>query len=186
MEELKKQCVKCRELKELNEFNKDKSNSTGFHRICKKCLQEDYLNNADKKREYQAKFRAKNRDSLRNRAKKYHEKHKDRENKKKKIYARTLNGRYTALKGMAKYRKKEFCITFEEYSKIVENKNCFYCDKSLPEAGHGLDRIDSSLGYTINNVVPSCKECNTIKMDTVSHTEMIEIAKLLKTLRKSY
>lgn len=36
-------------------------------------------------------------------------------------------------------------------------------DPSLTIRYSGLDRIDSSLGYTYGNVVPCCGECNGMK-----------------------
>jgi len=55
---------------------------------------------------------------------------------------------------------------------------CFYCeeppnrqlDKVRPFAGapiacHGIDRVDSALGYTAENVVTCCWQCNLAKLD---------------------
>ena len=53
---------------------------------------------------------------------------------------------------------------------------CFYCGaeksnhkvtKNCKEGfdHNGIDRIDSSKGYTPDNVVPCCKICNKAKMD---------------------
>lgn len=41
-------------------------------------------------------------------------------------------------------------------------ESCFYCDK--PTA-NGLDRKDSNLGHSEENVVPCCHKCNTILGD---------------------
>ena len=37
---MNKKCVRCGEIKGLSEFNKDKSETDGFHTECKKCRQE--------------------------------------------------------------------------------------------------------------------------------------------------
>lgn len=43
---------------------------------------------------------------------------------------------------------------------------CNYCgDPVLNSTGSSLDRLDSSKGYTITNVVPCCKYCNIAKND---------------------
>lgn len=176
-------CKNCKEQKTTEHFSKNSATSTGFSNTCKDCHKSNYAKDIEKIKKRQAAWRSKNRESLRERARKHHFENKDREKLRRKKYARTLIGKYTALKGMAKFRKKELYITFEEYSKIVEDNKCFYCDNNLPEAGHGLDRINNNLGYTVDNVVPSCKECNQIRMNNITHTEMIEVAKLLKSLR---
>ena len=59
------------------------------------------------------------------------------------------------------YQKKEFEeITF---------KPCFYCGEYSGEyLGYkysGVDRIDSTVGYTFDNVVPCCTMCNKMKLD---------------------
>jgi hypothetical protein len=41
---------------------------------------------------------------------------------------------------------------------------CAYCGE-IPNELNGLDRIDNNKGYTIDNVVPCCKNCNWAKND---------------------
>lgn len=75
-------------------------------------------------------------------------------------------------------------LTIEDYKKIAK-LNCFYCgieprkfnvynntkikkvrDITIDRAYvkcNGIDRYDNTLGYTINNSVPCCSECNYIK-----------------------
>jgi len=46
-------------------------------------------------------------------------------------------------------------------------KPCTYCGSDINTIG--LDRIDSSKGYTLDNVTPCCARCNEMKMaDTVN------------------
>ena len=54
----------------------------------------------------------------------------------------------------------------------LATKNCFYCESEpsnmILEYGfkyNGLDRIDSSKGYFLSNVVTCCKICNRAKGD---------------------
>jgi hypothetical protein len=68
----------------------------------------------------------------------------------------------------------EVTLTDDDFVRLVTS-NCHYCGKShLLETRLvnnkrvnmlTIDRIDSSKGYTPDNCVPSCKICNTIKMD---------------------
>lgn len=77
------------------------------------------------------------------------------------------------------YKRKSICrnISFElSDEKFLEltKKNCFYCGKKPSNISknrnnngdyiyNGIDRIDSSKGYTIENTVPCCKRCNQAK-----------------------
>jgi hypothetical protein len=58
------------------------------------------------------------------------------------------------------------------------HRPCVYCGKidtnNFHENGHdlcynGLDRIDSSKGYSENNVVPCCWKCNRSKANMPLH-----------------
>jgi hypothetical protein len=70
----------------------------------------------------------------------------------------------------AKNRGYEFLLTKDEF-KYLTSQNCFYCGKppstirkGRPQNGdylyNGIDRIDNFKGYTMDNVVPCCYECN--------------------------
>ena len=43
---------------------------------------------------------------------------------------------------------------------------------------NGLDRLDNSVGYTLQNIKPACFECNLMKK-TMSHDSLIEKLKLI-------
>ena len=65
-------------------------------------------------------------------------------------------------------------LTRDDVKNII-NKKCYYCDsppgnikktKNSVASGlkySGIDRIDSSLDYTVENTVPCCKICNYAK-----------------------
>lgn len=85
----------------------------------------------------------------------------------------SFNSLYKALCIRAGKKQIELQISKEEF-KILTKKNCYYCGVP-PQQSHsnrigstqyvynGLDRIDNSLGYTLNNVVPCCGRCNRMK-----------------------
>jgi len=87
-----------------------------------------------------------------------------------------LNRYYRAIKRGAESRGYSFNLTKEQV-KILSAKNCFYCGcppsngtwtsnhrkHREPFIYNGIDRIDNSIGYEINNVVTSCKKCNYAK-----------------------
>jgi hypothetical protein len=75
----------------------------------------------------------------------------------------------------AKSRNLEYSLTMEEFEKITKS-NCSYCGLQ-PQAeydyGHntgnyiynGIDRVDSSKGYTKENSTACCYTCNIAKSD---------------------
>jgi hypothetical protein len=74
----------------------------------------------------------------------------------------------------AKKRKLQFNLTDSEIDALIMS-NCSYCGfepnqcYTLKDRNNyqfyynGIDRIDSSVGYEPNNVVPCCKTCNFAK-----------------------
>jgi hypothetical protein len=79
------------------------------------------------------------------------------------LYCRTLRGRFRVLRSRAKQLGVICSISFEEYSRLITDAQCYYCGGKLPSKGAGLDRIVPQKGYTINNVRPCCKMCNVAK-----------------------
>lgn len=78
-------------------------------------------------------------------------------------------GKKTALK-----MGREWSISFEDWQKIIQ-RGCFYCKTSLENIrGYSLDRIKNNIGYRLDNVLPCCKACNTIKSNllTVEETQV--------------
>lgn len=82
-----------------------------------------------------------------------------------------VRSRFTDYKSMAKSRKLEFSLTYDEFKELV-TANCFYCTASpnnnvTTKIGEyncsGVDRIDNNLGYITGNVCAACDDCNTAK-----------------------
>lgn len=82
---------------------------------------------------------------------------------------------YNILKGTCKRLHRNFSLTYDEFLYLI-GKDCFYCGsdtKSLVYKSKngrefyrmGIDRVDSSKGYIMENCVPCCKICNAAKMD---------------------
>lgn len=76
-------------------------------------------------------------------------------------------------KGNAKKKGYSFKLTEKQFSEITK-QDCFYCGakpsnvtgrkrKSGNYIYNGLDRVDNTKGYTIDNVVPCCRFCNNAK-----------------------
>ena len=83
-------------------------------------------------------------------------------------FNRTLFGRYQGLRYKARRPVHRGCavemsLTFEQYADLLSGNCCTYCHGPLPEAGAGLDRLDSSKGYIPGNCTACCRLCNTKK-----------------------
>jgi len=86
----------------------------------------------------------------------------------------SFNEVYSTYKRRAIKKEIPFEITREEFKELTKH-DCFYCGTSPNNKSsksplgeytyNGLDRLDSTKGYTLNNVVPCCKKCNEAKMD---------------------
>jgi hypothetical protein len=78
----------------------------------------------------------------------------------------TIRTRFGLLIYYAKKRGIECLLTFDEYKTLVENVVCVYCRGPLSEAqGHGLDRVDSTKEYSLDNLQPCCGYCNRAKRE---------------------
>jgi 5-methylcytosine-specific restriction endonuclease McrA len=49
----------------------------------------------------------------------------------------------------------------------------------------GIDRVDNSIGYTPDNCVPCCTQCNRIKLDHLTYEEMLLLAPSLRAIREA-
>ena len=71
--------------------------------------------------------------------------------------------KHAAKTRRSKIKDQDFTLTNDEAVKYM-GKPCFYCNIKPPEKGyHELDRIDSSITYTNENVQPCCSDCNQAK-----------------------
>lgn len=152
-------CIKCGESKKDTCFYKRKDRESGFFNTCKDCYsawrKEHYQHEIDRVKSYEASRRE------------------------------LPSRRFQKLKCRAKKKNIPLSITLDQFELLIQNP-CFYCSNKLGNpviAGIGLDRLDSNLGYEMENVVSCCTFCNTIKMDNLSKEEMIKVAELLIQMR---
>jgi len=94
-----------------------------------------------------------------------------------------LKKHYRSYKSGANYkwRNYEFRITYEEFKKLAMS-SCYYCGQAPSDKRHhyhktkgkmedifilvnGVDRVDNTKGYTIDNSVSCCGMCNQMKLD---------------------
>jgi hypothetical protein len=81
---------------------------------------------------------------------------------------------YKTKSGQSKRREISFELTLEQFIELI-NGNCYYCnispnnvyrnrqDGKAVISYNGIDRIDSKIGYTIENCKSCCKTCNISK-----------------------
>lgn len=74
----------------------------------------------------------------------------------------TPKQRFYFYASRAKNSGKEFTVSESQFADLVGCGACFYCGR---DERLGLDRVDSSRGYTPDNVVPCCRPCNVAKSD---------------------
>lgn len=103
--------------------------------------------------------------------------HPDITKKYLKDYQVTLKGKYRTMKGSGLKRNYEVNITLEEFTEIVSNP-CAYCGEN--EKRIGVDRIDNTKGYTIENSNPCCTPCNMMKK-TMTVNEFLSHIKKIHT-----
>lgn len=86
---------------------------------------------------------------------------------------------FRSSKANAVKRGHEFYLTFDQYMSLIR-QNCYYCGNAprpatsevLSKRGNpkqptfyynGIDRLDSTKDYTLDNCVPCCPMCNYMK-----------------------
>lgn len=104
----------------------------------------------------------------------------------------SFRAKATNYKGLAKIRKIEFLLSIDHTIKLLK-QSCNYCGKSPANkynvrisnrlnkkntinysyqnsSGYeilynGIDRVDNTKGYTLDNTVSCCTQCNTAKLN---------------------
>ena len=70
-----------------------------------------------------------------------------------------------------------FELTFEEFM-FYWQKPCIYCGIEIETIG--IDRINSSVGYKLDNCVPCCTRCNLVKLDYSMEETNRHLMRMLK------
>lgn len=88
-----------------------------------------------------------------------------------------------------------FPVTMAEFIPFT-TQNCYYCGRepsnTMQKLKHsdeillyqGVDRKSNVRGYVLDNLVPCCHPCNSIKGNHLTYDEMIQLAPLLRKLRE--
>lgn len=76
-------------------------------------------------------------------------------------------------------------LTYEDFLSFTNIDSCHYCETHIDWSvrhAYNLDRVDSSLPYTMSNCVVCCGLCNFTKRDEFSYEEFVEIGKTIKRI----
>ena len=105
----------------------------------------------------------------------------------------SLNDLLRVYKKGASERNIEWKLSNEEFSDLV-HKNCHYCNDTPKKRKHdqsvnktevmGIDRLDSSKSYIIDNCVPCCTLCNFMKQSSSYDNFINQIKKIYNFLEK--
>lgn len=89
--------------------------------------------------------------------------------KTKDIKESLLKTLFTDYKAGARDRDHTFELSFEEFKNLTQG-NCYYCGiepqlrtRKFTAYANGVDRIDSSKGYSLTNTRSCCSICNMAK-----------------------
>lgn len=86
---------------------------------------------------------------------------KKKNKKRKRKMTHSIRETYGIYKRNAKKRGFDFNLTYNDIGTLMYS-DCYYCG-GFPSEINGIDRVDSSKGYNVNNVVPCCSKCNYLK-----------------------
>jgi len=99
---------------------------------------------------------------------------------RKNVYAKTIKGKYVRYKSTARIKKHEFNLTREQFGKIIL-QSCIYCGEPSTEGNlNGVDRIDNSKGYSVDNCAPCCGWCNKMKLAKTKKEFIAQCKKIIK------
>lgn len=182
----KRTCTKCNIEKDIKEYGLHKSSGDGIRHWCRDCC-----------KEYKKQYSKNNKEELKERNKQYRENNKEKINEYHKQYrADNQEKRKEYLKDnkeLFKEYHKQYCkehrdiynmhnqrynakkkqlpntLTVEQWEECKNHfkGECAYCGKTKPLAQDHFIPISKGGEYTINNIIPACKSCNSSKHDKV-------------------
>jgi len=99
---------------------------------------------------------------------------------------------YNRVRQSAAKRSVPFDLSYADFISYTVVSNCHYCGDMVSwtkwnvgkKGPTNLDRKDSSLGYSKNNLVVSCTRCNKAKLDHFTYEEWLRIGKLIRQMRE--
>jgi len=177
-----KACSRCKQVKDLSMFSKDKCNPDGYRNRCKSCDKEYYEKNKEKQAIYKKKYRQENSQKINLRRCEYWKSNKERLSAQKKNYNErdrgTMEYALRRLLYSAKTRANQKNLPFDLTVEWLEAMVITHCPITLEPLnwtregiiGGGprtnspsIDRIIPELGYVQSNCSIISARGNTIK-----------------------
>lgn len=113
----------------------------------------------EKQRQYNKRYYQKNRVRILQHVRQHTETHREERER----YILSPRGRFAVCKTAAKTRGIDFLLTFDEFLHITMQP-CVFCGVfNHGREFSGIDRIDSTAGYSIDNCQPCCSKHNLMK-----------------------
>jgi hypothetical protein len=144
-----KRCSKCKEIKDLKSFNKDKQKKDGLSPRCFSCLKLYRILNSEKKKEYSSNYSKNNREKINERVKKnYYNNPKN----KLSINIRCLIYSILKRKNYIKSKKTEIILgcSFEEFKIYIES----LWEPWMNWGNHGLYNGTLNYGWDLDHIIP--------------------------------
>jgi len=178
-----KKCTKCLNSVPVGDFYPNKRTNDGLNDCCKQCDSKNSKkwrdNNPKKDTQRRSTYWKNNRKDLL---------------LKNREYYKTPHGIFLHTRKSAKKRGIAFDISAAEFEYWwdTQDQKCHYCGLSKEDLNRlekwgnlktkrmTIDRIDSSKGYSLDNIVVACIMCNVIKNRFLSEEEMLEIGKTIQ------
>ena len=164
-----RECHRCRMVFPLlpTYFLRDKTRPAGLSYECKACHRE----------------RRKGRDRRKERWSKLTPEQRAKRLERQRRYGRTPKGRAIFL--MKAYqqidrKRGRVCDIDKEFMLGVFAKPCVYCGTTEQI---GCDRIDNARGHTRDNIVSACADCNIMRGDRFTHSEMLQIGRAVALVK---
>lgn len=156
-----KVCPKCSISKDFTLFYKNKKTKDGLKSWCKACCNEDSRSRESKYNETRRNYRVHNKELCSSIKRSYYKDNKSRILSSNSEWRKsTFSGRINSYKRSASKRNIEWSLSDSDF-KSFWGVPCYYCGDSITTIG--LDRVDSSRGYFVGNLVSCCTECNVMK-----------------------
>ena len=99
------------------------------------------------------------------------------------------------VRAAARTHNRKFDLSFDDFLKFTSITKCLYCDAPITwrkwtsgkdgcGGKYNLDRKDSSLGYSYDNCVVCCTDCNYTKGARFTFAEFILLSPTLKIINE--
>lgn len=174
--QISKICTRCHIYR--SDFSRAPHHADGLASHCKKCKRE-YSNKLNATQARKARLKVYSiRQDVKIKAKLYGQTMRAKASKNK---AHRTTSKYSAFIRYANRTGRYVNIDKSTYV-LLTSSPCYYCGGTLPQTGCGLDRKDNDLDYTVDNVLPCCTICNSVRNRFFSVQEMERIGALIRVI----